>query len=185
MAGIAPIARREGLANRPGAVRLRSAEVASVWMYPRDGVAVLRSRTVLQLRGEPGTGDYSVAIEDTMGNRVWMTQARAGAVAVPSNALKPGTTYFWRVRLLGQEPSRSSPEEMFTTVAAADEKAYLELDHSLLDSDDPSLEVLRAGVAHSLGLWQEACSAIERAGRVGADVAAIDTRYDCAGLARP
>jgi hypothetical protein len=185
LATVAPIANREGLANRPGAVRLRSGEVRATWMYPREGVAVLASKATLQFRAEPGATDHTVAVEDETGSRVWTGSSKSGQVALPGDILRPATTYFWRYRALGNEAGSRSHEDMFTTVAAADEKAYIELDSRLGDSHDPSLQVLRAGVAHSLGLWREGCTALDAAARDGADVSELERSFNCSSLGHP
>jgi hypothetical protein len=106
-------------------------------------------------------------------------------VALAPGILKAGTVYFWRFRPLGRESSRGSREDMFVTVAAADEKAFLELEGHLAGSVDPSLQVLLAGVAHSLGLWQEACATLDAAAQNGGSVAGLQQRFDCAGLGHP
>jgi hypothetical protein len=184
MATVAPIARREGLAGRPGAVRLRGGTPSATWMYPREGAAVLATHASLELRAVAGVKEYAVTVEDRAGNRVFATTVTSPLIAVPAGALRPATTYYWRARPLGEQ-LEGSREEVFVTLSSEDEKAYATVTASLGMSKEPSILLVFADISHSLGLWREACGTLERASQEGAMVADLPQRFNCPALGKP
>ena len=184
IATVAPIARREGLAGRPGAVRLRGGTPSATWMYPREGAGVPATHAVLEFRAVLGAKEYAVAVEDRAGNKVFTTTATSSRLAVPATALRPATTYYWRARPLGEQ-LEGSREEAFVTLSGDDEKAYDKVAASLGLSKEPSLLLVFADVSHSLGMWREACDTLERASQAGAMVADLPQRFNCPALGKP
>ena len=178
---LAPILEAGGLNLRAGAVRVRGDEGGAAWLYPREGAAARASGTTLRFAAVAGAREYAVAIEDEGGERVLAVQTAATTVEVPAGILRPSASYFWRFRPLGDSHLYPSTEAYFVTLSDADAASFSELERRSRAGAEPSMTALRIGLAAGLGLWWEACEALqESAGALPShDLTELGQRLSC------
>ena len=79
------------------------------------------------------------------------------------DALKPGATYYWRVRTVDRAGAQAEGEAEFKTLAAADERARETLKNALETTGDANALALLAHVDFRLGLFREARDGVRAA----------------------
>jgi hypothetical protein len=163
---VARIPAAEYPGRRSGAIRIRS---GSLWgaevegLYPRDGAGAFAEATVLTFRTLSNAASYRVDIEDEVGETVFAVETRSPEVVIPKGVLVPGTEYYWRVRTVGQRESGGRGEAVFVTLSADDVRARNRIRTAAESEGSANAVLLLAEVDRSLGLFREACRALDRA----------------------
>jgi hypothetical protein len=170
---------------RSGAIRVRS---GSLWgaevenLYPRDGAAAAAEATVLTFRNLVNAETCRVDVEDEMGETVFSVETRVPEVVVPAGVLVADKEYYWRVRTAGRRSLAGRGEALFVTLKAEDAVALQTFRASAEKDASPSALLLLADVYRTLGLFREACAALDRvaATEIGnPQVAKARTAFSC------
>jgi hypothetical protein len=157
---VPPIAAHEQPGRHGAAVRVRGPRIGN--LYPSDGAVAPAATTSLMFDPVEGGARYAVEIEDSSGTRVYQIETTETRVAVPP-VLKPGESYYWRVRTVGKIGAQARGETAFTTLTTADEAARRALHEALGPSRDPHALGFLAHIDYRLGLLREAHEGVRAA----------------------
>jgi hypothetical protein len=147
-------------ADVPGATAIRGARVKN--LYPQQ-VWAIASHVKLSFAPVPEVSDYSVILQDEERNTLLQLNTPATGVDVPSDALKPGAHYSWRVRAFGHFSVLAEGSAEFWTISKDDLDRRSAFAAALQADDDAMRLALIAGVDQHSGLLADACDELEAA----------------------
>jgi hypothetical protein len=149
-----PIAGNTQAGPRPGAVRIRGAEITQ--LYPNLGATTLADGTVLRFAPTTDASRYRVEVDAESGTRVFEVDAQSPAVTISPGLLTPGTRYFWQVRTLDRVGQVARGTAEFITLGVDAARARTALKTAVDASADVTSLALLAEVDRNLGLLMEA-----------------------------
>lgn len=152
---LAAIAREAEPGTQSAAIRIRAGERIRQ-LYPAGGAMSLADSTVLRFSPVHEAAGYVVEVEDEMGRTVFQAQTQAPSVAVSGGILKPGSSYYWRVRTLEAIGPARRGEARFATLAGEDTRLRAALREALEPKGEVESLALLAEVDRRLGLLSEA-----------------------------
>jgi hypothetical protein len=163
---IAPIATEEKPGTRLAAARIRAGATAGkpiVNLYPADGAATAAQTAVLRFDPVEGYQKYKVDLEDERGNAIFSVETPSTAVQIPSAVLRPGASYYFRVRTLDAERPAMRGEAVFSTLSEDNARRRAELKAHVEETREPSLLALLAEFDRSVGMHRESCEELKAA----------------------
>lgn len=181
-AAVAPIATNAG--RHHAATRIRGArieEYAIQDLRPAGGDCIPADCAILSFRPVTGVEKYRVEIEDEMGQTILDTEVHSAEVQVSPGILQPGSSYFWKVRTLGQMVPPKRGDAVFITLEADKATGRTALKRMAETAMDPSLWLLLAEFDVSAGMAREACRSIAVALSLAPGNPAVQAVADQAG----
>jgi hypothetical protein len=161
---------------RAGAIRIRGQNITG--MIPRPGASTIADRTTLGFNPVEAAATYKVEIEDDRGVSVFEVETDKSSVAVSPGVLKPGRSYYWRVKAIAAIGPSVRGESDFTTLEA-DEVARRDALRSLLiERGDAASLALASEIDRGLGLIPEALETVKLARQKSAGDPALAAALD-------
>jgi hypothetical protein len=168
------IAAEERPAPRLGAIRLRNGGIRN--LLPHEETTTLAEATVLSFTPAAGGARYVVSVLDPAGRTVFTVETGDHRLALPAAALRPGTTYLWRVVTVGRAGATLRGEAEFRTLGQRTVRARERLRRALLarpGSGDAAARLALAEVDRRLGLVNEAAEGAAAAAAMAPGDAAL------------
>jgi hypothetical protein len=163
-ARIAPIARAEATTGRSGAIRIRGGEAASIpRLLPGDDELVLAGTAVLRFRPTEPADRWKIEVEDEAGTILLSTETTRTELPLAADLLKPGATYFWRVRAVHGRRFDKWAEVIFETATPEQVSTRAPFAARAASDDGLAAVLLLAEIDRGLGLVSEACRDLTRA----------------------
>jgi hypothetical protein len=163
-----PIPRLVPIANNaaevPGATAIRGGSSVKS-LYPHH-VWAIASQVKLRFAPSKDASNYSVTLEDEDGDVLLRVNTPSTSVEVPSDALRPGSHYSWRVRAFGPAGVLGEGAAVFWTISKDDLDRRSSFNAALNTGDDAMRLALIAGVDQQSGLLADACEELETALRL-------------------
>jgi hypothetical protein len=125
-------------------------------LYPNAASTSIPDNTSLRFAPVEGASHYRVELEDDTGKTILDVQTDLAAVAVPRGILRPGASYYWKVRTLERVGPSVHGESEFATLSQEDLQRRAALQAALQQQGDASSLATLADVDRRLGLWAEA-----------------------------
>jgi hypothetical protein len=163
-AAIAPLLRAGASRSRVAAVRIRGDRDGYGVphpVYPKNGAALLRAAATLELSTVPGLERYQVQIEDAKGEVVFTGKATGGTLPIPKGKLAPNAVYYWQVWPDDHPPPANPEDAVFVTLSDEMERRREAVRKE--SKGAPDLALLLAAADQNLGLYREACEALQKA----------------------
>jgi hypothetical protein len=161
--GVPPIPRLAALADgqhlgaRSGAIRVRQGSGERVQnLYPNATSVSIPDQTSLRFSPVKGASRYRVELEDDSGKTILDLQTELTTVLVPPSILRPGSSYYWKVRTVERVGPSVHGESEFDTLSQEDLQRRAALQAVLQQQGDASSLATLADVDRRLGLWAEA-----------------------------
>jgi hypothetical protein len=161
--GVPPIPRLAALAEgqhlgaRSGAIRVRQGSGDRVQnLYPNATSVSIPDHTSLCFSPVKGASRYRVELEDDSGKTILDSQTELTTVVVPPSILRPGSSYYWKVRTIERVGPSVHGESEFDTLSQEDLQRRAALQEVLQRQGDASSLATLADVDRRLGLWTEA-----------------------------
>jgi len=161
--GVPPIPRLAALADgqhlgaRSGAIRVRQGSGERVQnLYPNVASVSIPDHTSLRFSPVKGASRYRVEVEDDSGKTILDLQTELTTVLVPPTILRPGSSYYWKVRTVERVGPSVHGESEFDTLSQEDLQRRAALQAVLQQQGDASSLATLADVDRRLGLWAEA-----------------------------
>jgi hypothetical protein len=131
---------------------------------------------VLSFTPAAGGARYVVSVLDPAGRTVFTVETGDHRLALPAAALRPGTTYLWRVVTVGRAGATLRGEAEFRTLGQRTVRARERLRRALLarpGSGDAAARLALAEVDRRLGLVNEAAEGAAAAAAMAPGDAAL------------
>jgi hypothetical protein len=153
---LAALAEGQHLGSRSGAIRVRQGSGVRVQnLYPNVLSASIPSSTTLRFAPIEGASRYRVELEDDTGKTILDVQTDLAAIPVPHDLLRPGFSYYWKVRTVERAGPSAHGESEFATLSQEDLQRRAALREALQMQGDASSLATLAEVDRRLGLWVE------------------------------
>lgn len=169
-------------AEVPGATAIRGGSRVKN-LYPHQ-VWTIASHVKLTFSPVADVSNYSVTLTDEDGNALLRQNTTLTDVEVPSDALKPGSRYSWRVRAFAPSGVLAEGSAEFWTISNADLDRRAAFAGALNAEDAAVRLALLAGVDLQSGLHDEACEELEAALRLRPADSALQDALAIARTAR-
>jgi hypothetical protein len=131
-------------------------------LYP-DHAPAIASHVTLSFAPVPDALNYSVIVEDEMGNILLRVTTPLTKVDVPADALGPGSLYAWRVRAFAASGVVGEGSAEFVTISKDELDRRAAFAQAINAEGDAMGLALIAGVDREIGLLADACDEFEAA----------------------
>jgi hypothetical protein len=147
-----------------GAAPIRGGTIVK-GLYPHRA-PVIASHVKLSFAPVADALNYSVIVEDEIGNILLRVTTPLATVEVPADALEPGSSYAWRVRAFAASGVVGEGSAEFVTITKDELDRRAAFAEAVNAEGDAMGLALMAGVDREIGLLADACDEFEAALRL-------------------